>query len=82
MSPGKWLKSIGFFINIFAALYLVFEGNKLSIFADCVRGKKPWKTFTEYPLSDWIKTRETAIIVSALVIIGSSLQEAGDLIDP
>jgi len=81
----KGLKLIGFFINICASLFLIngalFGVGKPSLI-DCLTGKKPWRDIWATRFYEFNYTHRNELITSALVIIGSSLQMAADLLDP
>ena len=79
------LSLIGFFINICASLFLImkaiFGKGKPSLW-DCVTGKKPWKELWSVRNYELDELNKNAFIVSALVIIGSSMQMTSSLLDP
>ena len=79
--PSKWLKLIGFFINICASLFLirsVLIGEGKPSLLDFVRRKKPWrelwKELTGTRIYEIGNQNRKALITSALVIIGSSFK--------
>jgi hypothetical protein len=87
------LKLIGFFINIFASIYLIhgilFRGPNNPSVTDFLKGRTE-TTLLEHiskrskgtTLNDLGYLNNTGLIASAFVIIGSSLQMTGDLLDP
>ena len=91
MCLGRWLKFIGFSINIVASLWLIhgalFRWPEGAPLWDFLRGK------TRLSLLQYIRkaldrewapsyTTKDLVLTSSFVIIGSSLQMAGDLLDP
>jgi hypothetical protein len=81
---GKWLKLIGFIMNIGASLYLinsVINGEGRPSFWDCLTGKKQWEELWGTRNYDLENLNKNVFITSAIVIIGSSLQFTGDLLD-
>jgi len=91
MCLGRWLKFIGFSINIAASLWLIhgalFRWPEGAPLWDFLRGK------TRLSLLQYIRkaldrewapsyTTKDLVLTSSFVIIGSSLQMAGDLLDP
>jgi len=82
---SRELKLAGFSINICASLFLiggVFFGKGKPPVWDCITGKQPWKELWGTRLYEIGNQNRNALITSALVIIGSSMQMAADLLDP
>jgi len=82
---SRGLKLIGFIMNIGASLYLinsVISGEGRPSIWDCVTRKQPWKQFWATRNYDIENLNKNVFITSAVVIIGSSLQMAGDLLNP
>jgi hypothetical protein len=85
LTLGRELKLVGFFINICTSLFLItsvmFGKGKPSLW-DCITKKKPWKELWALRFYEIDNLNKNAFIASALVIIGSSLQMAGEIVDP
>jgi hypothetical protein len=93
LSPSKLLKLIGFLINIGASLYLIhgifFRGPGRASLLDYLTGEtrrklweENWSYVAQPTWNDLEKSYRDPFITSLLVILGSSLQMAGDLLDP
>jgi hypothetical protein len=86
MYLGGWLKLLGFGINILSSVYLilrVLRGEFEHSIGEYLRREIIWgKVWRDMKLtSTSIKDRDV-VITSFLVVIGSSLQMTGDLLDP
>ena len=85
MCLGRWLKLAGFFINICASLYLIyvviFVGECKPSLWEYLTGKVYiWKVWRDLKVTSGANDRDM-VITSLLIIIGSSLQMSGDLLD-
>jgi hypothetical protein len=82
---SRELKLVGFLINICASLLLigsVLFGKGRPPVKDCITGRQPWQKLWGTTWYDVGNQNINALITSALVIIGSSMQMAADLFDP
>lgn len=85
LTLARGLKLIGFFINICASLFLINSalfGKGKSLFFDCLIGKEPLEKLWPARISEFNYTHRNELITSSLIIIGSSMQMAADLLDP
>jgi len=91
MCLGRWLKFIGFIINILASLWLIhgalFKWPEGTPLWDFLRGGTQL-SLLEHIREAWDRewspsyTTRDLILTSSFVIIGSALQMTGDLLDP
>jgi len=79
---GRYLKLLGFVLNITASLYLISRVlfRDSASFMDFLRGGEITGAKTTW--GDLLYLNRDMLITSTLVIIGSTLQFTGDLIDP
>jgi hypothetical protein len=82
---GFWLKLFGFLLNISASLYLMtsvlFGKGKPNLWA-CLWNKELRERLGMASFDDLTKLNKKTLIISPLVIIGSSMQMIADIFDP